>query len=72
VGEFSSSRLFMPSSLKLKESAYKRGDAGFTVFLIKPSPKTSLERRFHWKVEEVTKRTSLESNTSDNLSVIGA
>jgi hypothetical protein len=60
MGEFSSSRLFMPGPLKLRESAHERGEARFMVFAIKQSLVPSPERRFHRKVEEATKRMSLD------------
>jgi hypothetical protein len=72
VGEFNSSRLFMPSALKLWELTHEGGEAGFMIFAIKPSHVPSLKRRFNRKVEEATKRTGLESNIFDNLSVIGS
>jgi hypothetical protein len=72
MGVFSSSWLFMLGPLKLRESAHERAEARFMVFAIKQSLVPSPERRFHRKVEEATKRMSLESNAFDNILVIGA
>jgi hypothetical protein len=70
MGEFSRSRLFIPSPLILRESFHKRGEVGFMVFTIKPCLVPSPERRFHGEVKEATKRASMECNALDNLSVI--
>jgi hypothetical protein len=72
VGEFCSSRLFLPCLLKFRESVQESGYAGFMVFIVKPSPVPYLERRFHQKVKEATKGTSLKSNTSNNVLVTSA
>jgi hypothetical protein len=69
MGEFSRSWPFMPSPLILGKLANKRVEAGFMVFAIKPSHVPSLDRQFHWKLEEATKRASLESNAPNNYLV---
>jgi hypothetical protein len=62
----------MPGPLILRESTHKGRKAGLMIFTVKPRFVSSPERRFHGVVEEAAARVSLESNTPDNLSIIGA
>jgi hypothetical protein len=70
--EFEWGGLFTPSSLELRETAYKGREARFMVLLIKrghmPSPERSLQR----KVEEANTRADLKTYTPNTLSVSGA
>jgi hypothetical protein len=58
--------------MTLKESTNKRREARFMILKIKPSLVPSPERSFHGEVKEAATRASFETNTLDDLSVIGA
>jgi hypothetical protein len=49
--EFEWSRLFTPSPLELRESAYKRREARLMILAIEPCPMPPPERGFHGKVK---------------------
>jgi hypothetical protein len=72
LGEFRGSRLFMPSTLKLRKMTNERGDAGFTVFTIKPGLVPFSERSFLQEIDEVTVGVSLKADTTNNFSIGGA
>jgi hypothetical protein len=58
--------------LVFRESANERREARLMVFIVKPSLMPSPERRFHWEFKEVAARASLETYTTDDLSVVCA
>jgi hypothetical protein len=62
----------MKSPLIFRESTHKRKKVGLVIFIIEPSFLPSPERGFHGEVKEAAARASLESNTPNNLLVIGA
>jgi hypothetical protein len=69
--EFDRSRLFDPSPLVFKETAYKGGEFGFKVLAVELGLVPPLKRGLHWEVEEAALRASLKTHTPDNLSVSG-
>jgi hypothetical protein len=56
---FERSRLFTPSSLELRESAYEGGEARFMVLIVEPCFVLSLERIFQGKIKKTSTRASL-------------
>jgi hypothetical protein len=71
LGEFKWGLLFAPSSMELRDSAYKRREPRFLVLIIKLGPMPSPERSLHRKVEEAGARAGLKTHTRNNLSVSG-
>jgi hypothetical protein len=69
MGEFKRSRFFTPRTLKIRESAYKRREAGFIVLAVEPRPVPSLKGSLHRKVKEACVRVSLETRSPDDLAV---
>jgi hypothetical protein len=69
---FEQSRLFTPSSLELKESAYDRGEVGFLVLTVEPCSVPSPERIFQGKFKKTSTRVSLQANAEYDFSVCGA
>jgi hypothetical protein len=71
VREFNRSRLFTPSPLVFRESAYKGREVGFMVLTIEPGPMPSSKRSLHWVFKKIASRVSLEIHTLDSLLVSG-
>jgi hypothetical protein len=61
--EFKWGGLLTPSSLELRESAYKGREARLVVLTIKPSPMPSPERSLQRKVKEANTRVGLKTYT---------
>jgi hypothetical protein len=64
---FKRSRFFTPRPLKFRESANKRWEAGFMVFVVEPCFVPSLKRSLHRKVKEADTRAGLETHAPITL-----
>jgi hypothetical protein len=69
LGELEWSRLFAPSSLELRETAYEWREARFMVLAIEPCHVPSPKRGFLGKIKEASARESLKTYTPNDLSV---
>jgi hypothetical protein len=69
LGEFEWGGFFTPSSLELRESAYKGREARCMVLTIKQSPMPYPKRSLHMKIEEAGARAGLKTCACNNLSV---
>jgi hypothetical protein len=71
LGEFEWGRLFTPSPLEHGESANKRREAGFMVFIVEPCYVPSTKRRLHGVFKEAGVRAGLKTHAPNNLAVRG-
>jgi hypothetical protein len=71
VREFNRCRLFTPSPMVFRESAYEGREAVFMVHTIEPGLVPSSKRSLHWEFKKAASRVSLETHIPDNFLVSG-
>jgi hypothetical protein len=54
-------------TLKFRESAYKRREAGFRVLIVEPRHMPSPKGSLHWKVKEASASVGLEAHAPITL-----